>query len=305
MNPFEKIFSYQLASRLEEQQIFTLTSQERAWLKLMLSSTAAEQAFQETTLVRLQQRLESDTMPGVQDVIVEKAASSQHTDFPSVLTPLRRIMRQQQAVLLQRQNKYGQEIAPEHGVPWKLEYSAARQEWYLYWFNLQRSAPMTTRLKHIQTVTKQSFRQQQHEFVRRRMESYMQAEQQEISVQVLPIYNKELTRILHAFSCFDKRVRFDEQQHTYFIEVRFTNSEREYVLNRLRFLGKRVQIVEGDDFKRRMKDTALRALARYERSSTLASTSTSHQTAELESDGQAWKEPDHLSTKDGLSHTES
>ncbi len=288
MNPFEKIFSYQLASRLEEQQIFTLTSQERSWLKLMLSSAAAELAFDETTLARLQQRLEPDNMPGVQNVVVEKAASSQHTDVPPMLMPLRRIMRKGQGVLLQRQNKYGQLVAPEHGVPWKLEYSAARQEWYLYWFNLYRSAPMTTRLKHIQSVIKQSVRQPEYEFVRQRMELYMQADQQELTIQVLPIYNKELTRILHAFSCFDKRVRFDEQQQTYSINVRFTNREREYVLNRLRFLGKRVQIIEGDDFKRRMKDTALRALARYEMS---ADPSTSDQAIGPAYDGQECVEP--------------
>ncbi len=288
MNPFEKIFSYQLASRLEEQQIFTLTSQERSWLKLMLSSAAAELAFDETTLSRLQQRLEPDNMPGVQNVVVEKAASSQHTDVPPTLMPLRRIMRKGQGVLLQRQNKYGQDVAPEHGVPWKLEYSAARQEWYLYWFNLYRSAPMTTRLKHIQSVIKQSVRHPEYEFVRQRMELYMQADQQELTIQLLPIYNKELTRILHAFSCFDKRVRFDEQQQTYSINVRFTNREREYVLNRLRFLGKRVQIIEGDDFKRRMKDTALRALARYEMS---ADPSTSDQATDPAYDEQECVEP--------------
>lgn len=291
MNPFEKIFSYQLASRLEEQQIFTLTSQERSWLKLMLSSTAAELALEESTLNRLQQRLEHDEVPSVHEVIVEKAASSQHTDFPELLIPLRRIMRKRQGVLLQRHNKYGQHMNPELGVPWKLEYSAARQEWYMYWFNLHRSAPMTTRLKHMYKVTEQSITEQQYDAVSQRMELHMQTERHEIAIQVLPIYNKELTRILHAFSCFDKRVRFDEQEQSYSIYVRFTNSEREYVLNRLRFLGKRVQIIEGDDFKQRMQDTALRALARYG----VTPVPVPDGDAPSEHNGQKWSESDALS----------
>ncbi|WP_322904202.1 WYL domain-containing protein [Paenibacillus campi] len=263
MNPFEKIFSYQLAARLEERQIFTLTTQERSWLKLMLATDAAALAFDKATLMWLHQQLEPDHLPAVREMVVEKAASSQHTEFPAMLHPLRRIIRNKQAVVLQRQNKHGQLVAPECGVPWRLEYSAARQEWYVHWFNLDRSAPMTTRLAHIHTATEQAIAAESYNAICQRLELYIQADRHEITVQVLPIYNKELTRILHAFSCFDKRVRFDEQQQTYCIHVRFTNREREYVLNRLRFLGKRVQITEGDKFKQRMKDTAVRALARY------------------------------------------
>ncbi len=263
MNPFEKIFSYQLASRLGENQIFTLTTQERSWLKLMLSVPGSQVAFSEATRAKLEQRLASDQLLDVQDIVVEKAASRHHTDFPPMLNPLRQIMRKHQGVLLTRRNKYGDPVEPQHGVPWRIEYSAARQEWYLYWFNLERSAPMTTRLYHIESVTEQSITESQYEPICKRMEAFVQSDHHEITVQVLPIYNRELTRILHAFSCFDKRVQVDEQQHTYSIQLRFTNSEREYVLNRLRFLGKRVQIIEGTEFMERMHDTAQRALARY------------------------------------------
>ncbi|MFD2882018.1 hypothetical protein ACFTAO_49300 [Paenibacillus rhizoplanae] len=45
MNPFEKIFNFQIISRLEEAGSLALTSQERSWLKTMLGHPAAAEAF--------------------------------------------------------------------------------------------------------------------------------------------------------------------------------------------------------------------------------------------------------------------
>lgn len=263
MNLFEKIFSYQLSSRLEENDLYTLTSQERAWLRMMLSHPAAEHAFDPETRARLEQCTLDDEPPVLQHAFIEKAGTTDGQSFLPWLRILRRIMRSRRGMLLGRFNKHGEPIDPQRGIPWRLEYSMARREWYLYWFNLSRSAPMITRLAHVQSVETHDISTQTYIAASERMDRFVQMDRHEAVVQVLPMYNEELTRILHAFSCFDKKVEFDEQLHTYWIHVHFTGSESEYVLNRLRFLGKRVKVVEGDHLKQRMRETALRALARY------------------------------------------
>ncbi len=53
MNPFEKIFNYQVISHLEESGTIPLTSHERAWLKRMLAHPAASEALTPATLQKL------------------------------------------------------------------------------------------------------------------------------------------------------------------------------------------------------------------------------------------------------------
>ncbi|WP_046214470.1 WYL domain-containing protein [Paenibacillus wulumuqiensis] len=263
MNLFEKIFSYQLASRLEETATYTLTSQERAWLKMMLEQPAAASALEETTLHKIADCLLEEEIPHLQNALVEKAGAADGQTYSPLLRPLRRIMRRRQSMMIQRLNKHGQLIAPQYGVPWKLEFSMARREWYLLWYNLRTRAAMTTRLVHIQSLEEQSLPEEQYEPICQRMQEICTVERQEAVIQLLPIYNMELTRILHAFSCFDKRVEFAEDEQTYYIHLNFAANESEYMLNRLRFLGKRVRVIQGDYLKHRMRETSMKALARY------------------------------------------
>lgn len=49
-NPFEKIFNYQIITRLEETDSIAITAQERGWLKMMLVHPEAANAFTSGTL---------------------------------------------------------------------------------------------------------------------------------------------------------------------------------------------------------------------------------------------------------------
>jgi predicted DNA-binding transcriptional regulator YafY len=73
-----------------------------------------------------------------------------------------------------------------------------------------------------------------------------------------------MSRILYAFSCFEKEVEYVQQADTYRITLTFQADECEYVLSKIRFLGKRVKVVQGSRLISRMKETTAKALARYE-----------------------------------------
>jgi hypothetical protein len=69
---------------------------------------------------------------------------------------------------------------------------------------------------------------------------------------------------LYAFSCFEKDVYYDDVNERYTVRLTFLNNESEYVLSKIRFLGKRVRVIDGDHLKRRMLESARKALARYD-----------------------------------------
>ncbi len=77
------------------------------------------------------------------------------------------------------------------------------------------------------------------------------------------MYNRELSRILYAFSCFEKDVAYLDESDTYRINVSYLSDEREYVLSKIRFLGKRVRVIQGEQLKKRMYESTTKALARY------------------------------------------
>lgn len=262
-NPFEKIFNYQLSSRLEETGVYTLTSQERSWLKSMLEHPAAPEALEPRTIAKLQECTLDDEMPTLLDGLEQKAGSRETQIVHPLLSPIRSIMRNRQGMTLQCCTKKGKLNEPQPGIPYKLEYSMVKREWYLHWYNSATRSILHTRLCHIVSVEQSRRSRTYYEEQMTRAQKLFEAPRHEAVVEVIRTFNAELTRILHAFSCFDKRVEFDEEERTYRIHLTFTDSEGQFVLTKLRFLGKRVRVVEGRYLKYRMRETARKALALY------------------------------------------
>ncbi len=263
-HPFEKIFSYQLSSRLEDTGVYTLTSQERAWLKTMLDHPAAAEALEARTIAKLRECTLDDEAQDFAGDLLQKAGSRETQVFHPLLAPIRRILRHRQGMTIQCRTKKGKLNDPQPGIPHKLEYSMVKREWYLHWYNTATRAPMHTRLCHIVSVQEDRMaRERYEEQAARAAKRLSEWRRHEATIEVIRIYNAELTRILHAFSCFDKRVEFDEEERTYRIHLTFTDSEGQFVLTKLRFLGKRVRVAEGDYLKWRMRETARKALALY------------------------------------------
>ncbi|MFD0682774.1 MULTISPECIES: WYL domain-containing protein [unclassified Paenibacillus] len=263
MNPFEKIFNFQIISRLDAAGSLALTSQERSWLKTMLVHSASAEAFTPDTLSKLNLLLNTEALTELSEIIVEKAKSQERQVYHPLLRTFRRIIMQDRGILLTYRIKHGGVKTNQSGFPHKLEYNMVKREWYLQWYNTRIHSLMSTKLKNIVTVEETILPDDRVLTLKITLERLLEARKEYAVVQVIPTFNAELSRILYAFSCFEKSVSFDEDSGIYQIHVTYLADESEFLLSKIRFLGLRVKIVEGDYLKRRMLESSSKAIARY------------------------------------------
>ncbi|QHW31845.1 WYL domain-containing protein [Paenibacillus rhizovicinus] len=263
MNLFEKIFNYQIISRLDESGSFALTSQERTWLKTMLAHEASADAFTEETLHKLRGLLQDEASTDILDIIMEKAKSQERQVYHPLLRVIRRIIMQNGGIRLSFKVKHGGVKANQTGFPVKLEYNMFKREWYLLWCSTRSRSLMSTKLKNIVTIEAMELPDGKADSMKARVALLLDQRTEHAVIQVMPTYNAELSRILYAFSCFDKSVDYDEEAALYRIRVSYLADESEFLLSKIRFLGLRVKVVQGEVLKRRMSETAAKALGRY------------------------------------------
>jgi hypothetical protein len=263
MNPFEKIFNYQIISRLDESNAIALTSQERAWLRTALAHDSSVDAFTPETLGKLRQLLQDESGIDHRDMIVEKAKHAERQVYHPLLRTLRRLIMQDKGMLLTSRIKHGGTKTNQPGLPVKLEYSMVKREWYLLWYSTRGRSFMATKLQSIVSVEETVLPAERVEELRGRVSALLEERRRQAVIEVVRTYSAELSRILYAFSCFDKSVSYDEEENLYRIHVTYLADEGEFLLSRIRFLGLRVKIVEGDELRRRMLESAEKALARY------------------------------------------
>ncbi|MFC4599954.1 WYL domain-containing protein [Cohnella hongkongensis] len=263
MNPFEKIFNYQVISRLDESDSYALTAQERSWLKTMLEHPASSDAFTPDTLDKLQLLLQGEASIDIRGMLTEKAKSRERQVYHPLLRTLRRIVMRDMGIRLTYRIKHGGIQASQSGLPFKLEYSMVKREWYLLWYSARKRILMSTKLSHILSVEEMALPAERIAAMRDRIACLLDTRKAQTVIEVVRTYNAELSRILYAFSCFDKTVSYDEQSNLYRIRVAYLADESEYLLAKIRFLGLRVKVVEGDGLRKRMLESAEKALGRY------------------------------------------
>ncbi|MGF9697462.1 WYL domain-containing protein [Paenibacillus sp. MABNR03] len=263
MNLFEKMFNYQIMTRLNETGLFTWTSQERSWLRMMLNHTAAQEALTPSTYSKLQDMLDMEQDLNLQEYLTEKAKSEENSVSHPLLKPLRKIIMHQQGFRLTGRVRNGQIIQDQFGFPYKLEYSMVKKEWYVLWYAPRFGKLMSTKLRSIITAEPQHIEPESLSQYIALIPILTEKRKTTVTIEVLPEFNQELSRILYAFSCFEKQVEYVEAQRSYRIELTIPRSEMDYVLSKMRFLGKRVRIVENAALRKRMSETAAKVLARY------------------------------------------
>lgn len=263
MNLFEKIFNYQILSRLEDTGTFMVSAHERAWLKTMLEHPAASIAFTAETLDKLRSILEPDQMIDTSHHLIEKARSMENQVYHPLLPALRRYIMNKTGIRLTYEIKGGRVNTDHSGFPYKLEYSMVKREWYLLWYHTRHHAFMSTRLKKICSVEAEAIDPSEADTILQKIGLILDSRKNEAVIEIVRIYNEELSRILYAFSSFEKDVEYDMENDTYRVRVCLLGDELEYLLSKIRFLGKRVRVVEGDYLKRRMLESTTKALERY------------------------------------------
>lgn len=263
MNPFEKIFNYQLFSRLENRRAFMISSHERSWLKSMLNHPSAADAFVPETLEKLRLMLKDEADLEWGDFLVHKAASREKMVYHPLIRKLRRNIRDGHGLTLAFSLKNGDTRVQREVFPYKLEYSMVKREWYLLWLNRRKRIVMSTRLGKIIDAAEHPLPAETAAAYRAESQAYLHAAKTSADIAVVPTYNGELSRILHAFSCFERDICYNQDQNEYRITLHFSRNETEFVLSKLRFLGKRVRVVSGERLQHRMRQTAAWALARY------------------------------------------
>ena len=269
MNLFEKIFNYQIISRLDDSGTFMTTSQERAWLKTMLDHPSAVAAFTEDTLAKLRTIVEQDTALNLSSHLIEKARSKEKQLYHPLIRVLRRHIMQHNKIRLTFTSSLRDHAAPvnpaeEHpALPYKLEYSMVKKEWYLLWYHLKRKTMMSTRLSKLAAIEEEQLEPSEAQRILAKIEKLLDSRKREVRIEVLTMYNRELSRILYALSSFEKTVDYNEETDVYSVTICLMEREQEYLLSKLRFLGKRVRVINGGYLKRRMLETTSKALERY------------------------------------------
>ncbi|MBB3112017.1 hypothetical protein FHS18_004095 [Paenibacillus phyllosphaerae] len=264
MSLFEKVFNYQVLSRIRDAGAIALTRHERAWLRTMLHHPAAADALDPETHRKLIALLAGDdgaldTAPALQ----EKARSAEVQVYHPLLRVLRRMLSGQSGFRLTFRLRNGRVQRHERGFPYQLEYSMVKREWYVLWYHLRRRSWMATKLANIIEVEPMTVPPRTAIAVMKRLAVMQHVRKEQVTVEVVPAYNKELSRILYAFSCFDKDVAYNDAADTYRITLNFPADENDYLRSKIRFLGMRVKVVEGAYFQQRMYESATKALARY------------------------------------------
>ncbi|MDQ8738961.1 WYL domain-containing protein [Paenibacillus sp. LHD-38] len=262
MNPFEKIFNYQILSRLEESGTFIITAHERGWLKMMLQHPASAHAFAPETLRKLNAVLEQDQSLETDGLLHKAASKERHVYHPNVRL-LRQAITNKAILRLSYLMKNGRTSTMQDGFPYKLEYSMVKREWYLLWYHINNRMLMSTRLEKIMEVSEQACPVEDYEQLTAVVHALMNNRGMSADILVVPAYNGELSRILYAFSCFEKEVTYAPEENEYMIRLYFNSSDSEFVLSKTRFLGKRVRILEGEQLRRRMLESATKSLERY------------------------------------------
>ncbi|TVX94694.1 WYL domain-containing protein [Paenibacillus agilis] len=263
MNPFEKIFNYQLLTRLEDTGTFVVTAHERSWLKTMLEHPEANEAFTANTLLKLKQMLSTDIFMDTSEYLIEKARSQEKHVYHPLLRPLRRLISDRKGMKISFIVKDGRKNVEQRGFPYKLEYSMVKREWYLLWFHMRHRAFMSTKIDQITSFSEQPISPETAEQILEKLSLIQHARKTEVYIEVVRDYNQELSRIMYAFSCFEKAVDYDEEQDKYHVRIRLLRDEYEFLLSKIRFLGKRVRVIKGDYLKKRMLEASTKTLARY------------------------------------------
>jgi predicted DNA-binding transcriptional regulator YafY len=243
-----------------------ITRLERGWLKRVLAASAADDLLSAELRNKLQVLLKrEDPFPDTSGFVEKGNLALEYSPAGPLLGTLSTAIRDGFAVTLDYAKHEGSEYKKAQAIPCRQEYSLARREWYLLWLHGHaRSVSLqTTALRNIRDVRIMEkcpdWEERQQQF-----RDCLTESEREVTLLAEECYPGALLSVLNAFSCFDATVSATKRKQELRLRVRYLADEQGYVLQKIRFLGRRVTVERPDELRERMRETARRAMERYE-----------------------------------------
>ena len=263
---FEKINNHEFQQvLLSTDTPAPLTKIERGWLKRMLDLPASEDLLTVALQSKLREVLaREEAFPETAELIEKGKTTAKYSPAGSLLRELRVAIRDHCEIRLSYMRSGGEKYPDVLSVPCRLEFSMVRREWYLIWLDpeMKMCKPVTTPLRFVQEAQIVGVTPNWDGHMRH-FQEWLERSQDIVTLLAQECYPGALLSVLNAFSCFDTQVATGEQKNTLRLSVQCQADEREYVLQKIRFLGRRVTVESPEEFRERMRGTAERALERY------------------------------------------
>lgn len=153
-----------------------------------------------------------------EETLAKLNRKEKHAYHP-LLRPVRRYIPAQMGIRISYVVRTGRVHTEHEGFPYQLEYSTIKREWYLLWYHLRQRRLMSTKLSSILSLSKEPVPTSETDRILDQLAQLKHPHKSEIVIEVIRDYNQEPSRILYAFSCFEKNVAYDEEHNTYQIQI--------------------------------------------------------------------------------------
>lgn len=268
MNLFEKIYSYHLHTEILRRHgtaLALISHQEKSWLKAMLSSKSSHDFLSQQTWTLLSDMLRDVEEYPLFEAVLEKGKPAEVPKLPRWWKELRHMILKEQSISLDFCTRRGEFFQQQVGVPYRLEYVMPSGEWYLLWWpdgdakDLRLMRTPLQLLERVEVVEGIDYQQKITQ-----LEDYLANNVKSALIELNPDHNIDRDRVFYALSCFNRQCNYDEENDIYRIWVYYEADEEAYFLNRLRFLGSWVILLEPPQLRETMLESIKKARSRYE-----------------------------------------
>jgi len=244
---------------------FSITNAEKSWLKYQLSQDKFIPMLTAETRDKLEEWLQDTKSTEYSIFITEKAHPGEKmVQDDKFLNLCRKIIQLQKGMRISFVIRDGKQYEGISGIPYQLQFSMSKHKWYLLWLPVKNEEAriMSTPLCNVLEIEMCNI--VGYDNYIEEIEMQINNNKKWVTIQFsAKDFPDEEDRILFAFSCFEKNVKYNEQEETYDITLWYQQDERGYILQKIRFLGRRVKIIAPDNMRQRMLETCQGALKKY------------------------------------------
>lgn len=267
MDIFQKIHNYEvqqfLLSQLNKNAPLPITKIEKSWLKEMINRSDAVNYLTSETLGKLSEVLSHIDSLDSDCYVEEKRMIKSIYSATRYYRTLRDAILTQSCISIDYRLNDGEIRSEDIGIPWRLEFSLTRNEWYLLWCRDAEAVAMTvTPFRNITAVNSVIPHENYVERIQQ-LADVVHKSKKELQFFIQHQYNKERHRIFRIFSCFEKNINYDKEIDTYSMNVYYFVDDESYLIAKLRMLGKKVTVTGPADLLEVYISKVKAALDRY------------------------------------------